>query len=587
MDAQELDNIRLEDIDFFAKKYSELFGEHFDKNTPEEKEEFYNEIKKELLIKAPKYVITNNVDDIGWQNLAVSEIKQIQFTKGSIDQKETRIHELFHSYNRFLKKEDSNVIEKSINIHFLDEGITEMFARKMCGPEVESHSYPGEVEICRYLTSVIGERNMIRASHGNPEILFEETDRVLKTKDFIKRINNMHNIHDGIIQKTLGKGSNGYGTVSNAEKIMANLALDTKLIQEDIPTIIVDAVRKTEDPTLYKNVGDLEKTGEVYTPRLLKNNKEDSFEYQENSKIETLASMEQKILKAEIEKLSKPKKLTPKDIMKIEIKKSVYDRIDYQKHFVEHEFPDSEIFANSVEDREFEENFKSELDGESKRLGRRLTGFATITENAPFLVNRENIDKVKKYTFDFKGIKTNKLECFAEKLNIEKQIELLNEKKDNYIYEKYFSIKFPNEDETSFKSIMNELRAELNERNKGLIDKYKLLENEKTENEDELINNIIADTINEEVIDQEEVNQEEINYPEKQETQKEMPIEEKNDNNDLWMSRFKNWYSFIDKAPETAKDKFIKMKSDIVKTIKAAIIGKNIERQDKTNEYEK
>lgn len=37
---------------------------------------------------------------------------------------------------------------------------------------------------------------------------------------------------------------------------------------------------------------------------------------------------------------------------------------------------------------------------------------------------------------------------------------------------------------------------------------------------------------------------------------------------DLWMNRFNNWYNVIDRMPQNAKTKFIKMKEDIVKAIK-------------------
>ncbi len=37
---------------------------------------------------------------------------------------------------------------------------------------------------------------------------------------------------------------------------------------------------------------------------------------------------------------------------------------------------------------------------------------------------------------------------------------------------------------------------------------------------------------------------------------------------DLWMNRFNNWYNVIDRMPQNAKTKFIKMKDDIVKAIK-------------------
>ena len=37
MNSEELDKLRLDDIEFFARRYSELFSQYFDKNTPKEK----------------------------------------------------------------------------------------------------------------------------------------------------------------------------------------------------------------------------------------------------------------------------------------------------------------------------------------------------------------------------------------------------------------------------------------------------------------------------------------------------------------------------------------------------------------------
>lgn len=58
---------------------------------------------------------------------------------------------------------------------------------------------------------------------------------------------------------------------------------------------------------------------------------------------------------------------------------------------------------------------------------------------------------------------------------------------------------------------------------------------------------------------------------------------------DIWKDRFKGWYGAIDRIPESARDKFIKMKSDIVNSIKSIFkernspTQENIQNQD-TNE---
>lgn len=52
---------------------------------------------------------------------------------------------------------------------------------------------------------------------------------------------------------------------------------------------------------------------------------------------------------------------------------------------------------------------------------------------------------------------------------------------------------------------------------------------------------------------------------------------------DLWMNRFNNWYSSIDRVSQAVKAKFVKMKSDIIKAISEKMKDKNIK---KTNEQE-
>ena len=52
---------------------------------------------------------------------------------------------------------------------------------------------------------------------------------------------------------------------------------------------------------------------------------------------------------------------------------------------------------------------------------------------------------------------------------------------------------------------------------------------------------------------------------------------------DLWMNRFNNWYSSINRVSQAVKAKFIKMKSDIIKAISEKMKDKNIK---KTNEQQ-
>ena len=53
----------------------------------------------------------------------------------------------------------------------------------------------------------------------------------------------------------------------------------------------------------------------------------------------------------------------------------------------------------------------------------------------------------------------------------------------------------------------------------------------------------------------------------------------------MWKNRFQNWYSAIDRVSQNSKDKFLKMKADIVKAISDKIKlrdnNRNIDNQEK------
>ena len=55
---------------------------------------------------------------------------------------------------------------------------------------------------------------------------------------------------------------------------------------------------------------------------------------------------------------------------------------------------------------------------------------------------------------------------------------------------------------------------------------------------------------------------------------------------DFWMNRFNGWYSAIDRVSQTVKNKFVKMKSDIIKTISEKLKERNNHRQFYTQEQD-
>ena len=55
---------------------------------------------------------------------------------------------------------------------------------------------------------------------------------------------------------------------------------------------------------------------------------------------------------------------------------------------------------------------------------------------------------------------------------------------------------------------------------------------------------------------------------------------------DLWMNRFNVWYSAIDRVSQSVKEKFVKMKSDIIKAISERLKEKTNDRQLNTQEQD-
>ncbi len=54
----------------------------------------------------------------------------------------------------------------------------------------------------------------------------------------------------------------------------------------------------------------------------------------------------------------------------------------------------------------------------------------------------------------------------------------------------------------------------------------------------------------------------------------------------MWKNRFQNWYSAIDRVSQTVKDKFVKMKSDIIKAISEKLKERTNHRQINTQEQD-
>jgi len=126
---QRLEFLRKEDIDFFAKRYAELFGKYFDKITPEQISEFENQIKSILNKNVTMYVVDDKLLDVS-HACGLCLANKIVLSSYHYEDKIVRMHELVHAFNHIdteiegLKDFKNNFILKNI-----DEGSTEMIAQ--------------------------------------------------------------------------------------------------------------------------------------------------------------------------------------------------------------------------------------------------------------------------------------------------------------------------------------------------------------------------------------------------------------------------------------------------------------------------
>ncbi|HBJ12748.1 MAG TPA: hypothetical protein DDY53_05465 [Clostridiales bacterium] len=616
MNSEELDKLRLDDIEFFARRYSELFSQYFDKNTPKEKEEFYKEIKEELLVKAPRYVLVDGEPTYGAMGISYND--RIEFSKDwkAVEDRAVRIHELFHSYNRIEgRKHGLRDFDNDLVLRNLDEGSTEMFAQKMCGNESRDTGYISEVKFARFLTSIVGERTMIRSTRGNPQLLCETTDRLLGTQDFLQSLEDIQDEREKLISQSFGEDSFWGTPIRKDVQILSKLKLEAIRGKDEV-SILFDVVQQLDNQELYNN---LSQTDAIfgydvifYRSLGLNDNKIDPEQ-------PTIASTQQEILKAEIDELDGVEDITLQTVLEMEIKKFLYDRISYQKHFIDHPEPKYGTYELTPEDTEFSESFRSELDGASERLGGKIglvgPGNRVYSlENTPYVVNEKMVKKMYLSDVGFDGLQDYRLELWAEKLNIAQTREFLNEWTE-WTYNVYYKEMFPDGDEETFREAIEGIKRTLDQKEQGLVDKYKALENEKQQanNEgvdktDDSIGQISNEENTSEIGEQTEQQKdrielarfetnefEDILIKNNVDPEMEKPIEEiqikgdspkeileeqrKEQSMDLWMNRFNGWYSSIDRVSQAVKVKFVKMKSYIIKAISEKIKERSHKRE--------
>ena len=476
MNTEELDRIRLEDIEFFAQRYSQLFGKHFDKNTPEEIEKFREQIKQELLEKVSQYAV---VEEESINAMAESLNDRIEFSRewNAIESREVRIHELFHSYNHIERKHGLKDFDSDCVLRMLDEGSTEMFAQMMCGNERQVTGYSSEVEYSRFVTGLVGERTMIRATRGNPQLLCETIDELLDKQGVLQEIEDVTGQRSDLIAQSMGVDSSGR-PVSQEKQILSELKLEA-IRGKDSTNLLFDKVLQTGKPELYNTLIQTEnKFGYgVSILRLIRDNKKDT-----NLEQPTLADIQQKLLQEEIEQNSD---FSAQGILKNEIYKFLYDRITYQRHFLDRPEPKYGSYKLTDEDKEYSENFQSDLDSNAERLGGKFGLYGPGVriyplQMIPYMMNEGNVRDMYIEGINYDELKGFRLELWAEKLNIAQMRQFIKEWAElpnaTYVFNIWYSENFPEADREMFREDIEGIKKELDEKEKGLIDKYKAKE---------------------------------------------------------------------------------------------------------------
>lgn len=471
MTPEELEKLRIDDIDFFAKRYVELFAKHFDITTPEQRQSFYAQIKEDLYKNAPIYVVDN--DSLSPFATAQSTYNKIILSNNSVNDKKVRIHELVHSYNNIkYQLHGLRDIENGFVLINLDEGTTELIAQLIMGNEyLKDTSYVDEVELANFITHLVGEKTMIQATRGNPQLLSAEVDKLLGTTDFLRSLETMQSEYDKLVTESFGQDAFWGTDISKERQILSQLKIES-LRGKDALSLLYDAVKKTGDQTLITKFNQTDdKYGYNFVFR-----KMISKEITLDPNKPTLASVQQEQLKNELNRLANSNH-TPLDELKIELTKFLYDKIDFQKYFIDKKNYTYGAYDLTPEDMIYCYKFKSSLDGQNIRLGGKfgVEGIANKVnelDNTPFLINREHVDKMFIEGVGFDELLDCRLEFMAEKLTIAQSKEILKEW-SLYIKNTFLAERFPNAFPETFDLIIETLKHELEEREKELINKYK------------------------------------------------------------------------------------------------------------------
>lgn len=471
MTQDKLEQLRLEDIEFFAKRYVELFAKHFDIITPEQKQQFYVQIKEDLYKNAPIYVVDNN--SLSPHASAQSTYDKIILSDYNVNNKKIRIHELVHSYNQIkYQLHGLRDIENNFVLINLDEGTTELIAQLMLGNEnLKDTEYSEEVRLANFITNLVGESIMIQATRGKPQLLSEEVDKLLGTKDFLRYLEAQQSEYNKLVTESFGQDVFWGTDISQERQILSKLKIES-LRGKDSLSLLYDAIKKAENQDLITKFNQIDnKYGYDFVFRKMIS-KDTSLGPDEP----TLADIQQEQIKKELNQLSNSNQ-TPYDELKIELIKFLYDKIDFQRYFVGKNNYTYGTYDLTSEDIIYCYKFKSSIDGQNIRLGGKfgiegISNKVTELDNTPYLIGRKHIDSMYIEGVGFDELLDCRLEIMAEKLTITQLKEVLKEW-SVWIKNTFLAERFPNEFPETFDLVIERLKYELDEREKNLISKYK------------------------------------------------------------------------------------------------------------------
>lgn len=471
---QRLEQLRIEDIDFFAKRYAELFGKYFDKITPEQISEFENQIKNILNKNAPRYVVDDSSLDISHAG-GMSLPDKIVLPSYGYEDKDIRIHELVHSFNQIdFKRHGLKDFDSEFVLKHIDEGSTEMIAQLLLGnKELKQTNYSQEVELTNFLTHLVGERIMILATRGNPQLLSQEVDRLLGTTDFLKQLEEISYEHDKLVSQSFGEDHFWGRQIPRDIELMSKLKLEV-IRDKNIISLLYEAIEKTNN---YELLRKFEETDNQYgynfgLLRWVRQTKTSD----EHDK-PTIASVQQSMILQELDSITLSTTYEPKNALKKELLKFLYDKIDFQRHFLGKKNYQYGEYQLSQEDIEYCESFKSSYDGSEERLGGRLglTGVGNKVyelDNIIFSVTEEHASKIYIPELGFDELTNKRLEIISKQLLIFQQREILKEWKF-YIRNVFLKEEFPDYDDDMLDELISDLDAELELEEQQLIEKYK------------------------------------------------------------------------------------------------------------------